>query len=321
MGMARRTLMLCLVLAFGLAGGGARALDLDLPDGAVPTREEASPADTYQVPVGPFDGNEVPTQEVAGRVTRQAWRIESDSLTTLDILTSLREQLVTRGYEMILDCASRECGGFDFRFNIDLLPAPDLFVDLFDYRFLSARLGAGASADYVSVLVSRSGGAAYVQLTAAGARGDPGGNAAPATEAATPRPPAAETAEGGSLAARLQGQGHVILRDLEFASGAETLAERDYASLAALADFLDSDENRRVVLVGHTDAVGSLSDNRALSRRRAAAVRQRLIESHGVSPDQLEAEGVGYLAPVAPNTTPERREANRRVEAVLLRAP
>jgi OOP family OmpA-OmpF porin len=39
---------------------------------------------------------------------------------------------------------------------------------------------------------------------------------------------------------------------------------------------------------------------------------------HGVDGTRLEAHGVGFLAPVAPNTTPGGREANRRVEAVLL---
>ena len=70
--------------------------------------------------------------------------------------------------------------------------------------------------------------------------------------------------------------------------------------------------------MGHTDTVGGLEANVALSRRRAASVRDRLIERHGVPAEQLEAHGTGYLAPVAPNTTAEGREANRRVEAVLL---
>ena len=70
------------------------------------------------------------------------------------------------------------------------------------------------------------------------------------------------------------------------------------------------------MLVGHTDAEGSLEANRALSERRALAVVERLVASHGIAPERLRAEGVGYLVPRAPNTTEEGRARNRRVEVV-----
>ena len=70
--------------------------------------------------------------------------------------------------------------------------------------------------------------------------------------------------------------------------------------------------------MGHTDNVGSLDANIALSRSRAEAVRARLIEAHGVDGARIEARGIGYLAPAAANDTAEGRETNRRVEAVLL---
>ena len=44
----------------------------------------------------------------------------------------------------------------------------------------------------------------------------------------------------------------------------------------------------------------------------------RLVEGHGVPRAQLEADGVGYLAPIASNLSEAGRQANRRVEAVLL---
>jgi OOP family OmpA-OmpF porin len=42
-----------------------------------------------------------------------------------------------------------------------------------------------------------------------------------------------------------------------------------------------------------------------------------LIGDHGINPDRILAQGVGYLAPIAPNTTDENRDKNRRVEAIL----
>ena len=43
----------------------------------------------------------------------------------------------------------------------------------------------------------------------------------------------------------------------------------------------------------------------------------RLVEAHDIAPGRLAAEGVGYLAPRAPNDTEDGRAANRRVEVVL----
>ncbi len=72
--------------------------------------------------------------------------------------------------------------------------------------------------------------------------------------------------------------------------------------------------------MGHTDAVGNLETNIALSRARAEAVRLYLIERLDVDPGQVSATGIGYLAPRATNETEDGRETNRRVEAVLLYA-
>jgi OOP family OmpA-OmpF porin len=64
-----------------------------------------------------------------------------------------------------------------------------------------------------------------------------------------------------------------------------------------------------------------LQDNTDLSRRRAEAVKAHLVEKSGVDETRIEVAGVGYLVPVASNLTAEGREANRRVEAVLLPRP
>ena len=72
-----------------------------------------------------------------------------------------------------------------------------------------------------------------------------------------------------------------------------------------------------VALVGHTDASGSLVANIALSERRAELVRQALIDRYSVEEARLTSEGVGYLAPRAPNQTEEGRQKNRRVEAIV----
>jgi len=73
-----------------------------------------------------------------------------------------------------------------------------------------------------------------------------------------------------------------------------------------------------LVIEGYTDSVGTSDYNRQLSGARAEAVRAYLV-SRGVPPEQVVAVAKGEEAPVAPNTTPEGRANNRRVEIVISR--
>ena len=73
-------------------------------------------------------------------------------------------------------------------------------------------------------------------------------------------------------------------------------------------------EGTRIVVVGHTDAVGDPAANLALSQRRAAAVRSALL-ARGVAA-ALEAEGVGSSRPLADNSTEAGRFRNRRIEFI-----
>lgn len=78
-------------------------------------------------------------------------------------------------------------------------------------------------------------------------------------------------------------------------------------------------ENPRVNIriVGHTDNVGSVPFNMALSQDRAAAV-ERFLTERGVEAERIETQGDGPSNPVADNETDEGRALNRRVEVVIL---
>jgi outer membrane protein OmpA-like peptidoglycan-associated protein len=73
----------------------------------------------------------------------------------------------------------------------------------------------------------------------------------------------------------------------------------------------------RITVVGHTDSVGSVAYNQALSERRAASARAYLV-SHGVPADQIDTRGDGELDPSFPNDTPANRQKNRRVDIEFL---
>lgn len=293
-----------------LLAGAASAQELPLPEGAERTAEVIREADTVYLPQGVLDDGAVPRLRLDGGITSRAWRLPESGLGTLARIAPLRAALEAEGWEVVFACAAEGCGGFSFRFAVPVLPAPAMFVNLFDYRYLLAQRGTGEAVEHVMVFVSRAGARGYVQVTHVGAAGEK----APMPDAAAPVP----DAPSGSLAERLRQVGHVVLGGLEFASGDAVLGAGPHPDLEALAAFLGETPEARVALVGHTDTVGALDANIALSQARAEAVRARLVADHGVVDARLEARGVGYLAPVASNGTPEGRETNRRVEAVLL---
>jgi outer membrane protein OmpA-like peptidoglycan-associated protein len=96
----------------------------------------------------------------------------------------------------------------------------------------------------------------------------------------------------------------------ETGSAALTPASRD--QINTIATVLKAYPNVRVMVSGHTDAVGDESTNLALSRSRAQTVASALT-ALGVQPDRVRAEGHGSQNPVAGNDTEQGRAQNRRV--------
>lgn len=298
----------------------AHALTLEFPGPAAPgvNRQEA-PA-TYRVAIGPWTPEGVPARTVEGVLDQTAWRIDMPGLTTLAILNPLKAQLVADGWTILYECETDECGGFDFRFELEILPEPDMHVDLGDFRYLAAERVVDGDSRFITLIASRSSVAGFVQVTQVGATAPLPPKITTGTAPATIRPalPSADgEADARPLGERLETGGSIALDDLVFASGASALVEGDYASLLELADYLKANPDRSITLVGHTDASGGLDANIALSRRRAASVREVLIERYGAPAGQVSAEGVGYLVPRASNLTPEGRTQNRRVEVML----
>lgn len=324
---------LCIALAMP---GSLAALELEMPAPIAGTAGVQVESATLALPTGPFAGGSLPTELMAGVLDRQAYRLEAKGMALNALAGPLRAQLEAQGFAILLDCEARACGGFDFRFAIEVMAEPAMHVDLGEFRFLSARRGADEA---VTVLVSRSSAAGFVQVTRVAATGLPegavlagNGAAAPAPQAPAPQAPVTPAPEpadepepaGEAPPAAPQGlietlvqTGSVALDDLVFGSGSAALEDRDYVSLAELAAWLKVDPQRTVVLVGHTDGSGALAANIRLSKLRAEAVRQVLLARFDVAPAQVSAEGAGPLAPRASNATEEGRRENRRVEAVI----
>ena len=286
---------------------GSVALALELPSNAEMVRDENAETGDYDVAIGAWhDG--VPTQTAEGAVSRQVWRIPTRDPNTLQILGPLRQQLLDDGATVAFECRAEQCGGFDFRFGIDLAKAPDIYVDLSDFRYLAAR----KDDVWTTVFVSRANEAGYVQIVQVLPEGaevaEVAATAAPLT---APQPVATTT-----LGQALDSVGHAVLNGVEFSSGSDQLIGTDWPALDELVAYLTANPDLTVALVGHTDASGALAGNIALSKRRAGTV-MGILRDRGIAAGRMEAEGMGYLAPIATNRTQEGRDENRRVEVIV----
>ncbi len=108
----------------------------------------------------------------------------------------------------------------------------------------------------------------------------------------------------------------VTLGDVLFENNRAEVKPGAQASLRKLADFLQKNPSRKILIEGHTDSVGSAAANNSLSRRRADAVDNALV-AMGMAAQRASAVGYGEDYPIADNTTDTNRALNRRVEVYI----
>lgn len=111
--------------------------------------------------------------------------------------------------------------------------------------------------------------------------------------------------------------------DVLFATGSAEVQPIARELLAVLAPSLQQLPNA-IRVEGHTDDVPihrSGYTNWNLSADRAVAVLELLSDEHGIAPDRLSAVGFGEFSPLVPNSSPQQRAVNRRVEIVIEAPP
>ncbi|MDX1587279.1 MAG: OmpA family protein, partial [Balneolaceae bacterium] len=107
-----------------------------------------------------------------------------------------------------------------------------------------------------------------------------------------------------------------IASDVLFAFDKSEIRETAKPTLARVADALFKNPDKDLLVVGPTDAIGTEAYNQGLSERRAASVKEYLVDA-GISADRIMTQGMGETQPVASNDTPEGRQLNRRVEMTI----
>lgn len=103
---------------------------------------------------------------------------------------------------------------------------------------------------------------------------------------------------------------------LLFDFGKSNLKQENVHNLETFATTLNANPDTDLLIVGHTDNIGSNRFNQVLSSKRARAV-SNLLESSGINSNRIRVQGKGASQPVVGNGTDYDRSQNRRVEIAI----
>ena len=137
--------------------------------------------------------------------------------------------------------------------------------------------------------------------------------AKPAAAAPAPAPkPAAKPAAVAPVTQKV-----TLAADVLFDFDKSAVKPEGKAKLDELVGKLKAINLEVIIAIGHTDSIGSNQYNQKLSMRRAQSVKDYMV-SKGIQANRIYTEGKGEKQPVAPNTTKEGRQKNRRVEVEVV---
>lgn len=125
-------------------------------------------------------------------------------------------------------------------------------------------------------------------------------------------------AGGRDMYDALLADGRVVTQGILFDVGSDHIRPEFAPTLKIIGDMLKEHSDLKLAVEGHTDNTGVAASNQTLSEKRAAAIVAALTSTYGIDGSRLQAKGYGASKPAAPNTTPEGRQQNRRVELVKM---
>ena len=275
---------------------------INLPSSAKLVASDQSDTKNNSVAVSTWDRDRgISRLSITGKTLTNVYQIDGTSLTLDQMLKPIINDLKNRQFGIELYCKTQVCGGFNFRKNLEIFKPPLMLINVANYSVATAKKNNTA----VSLIASKLGTTIYLQVVSIGIN-----------ESDLIQPNI--ESEINRFSSTLINEGAIVLDDLTYRSGSSTLGDGPFNSLLELAKFLKSTPTASIILVGHSDSTGELSQNIELSKNRAQAVADRLIKNHSIEQSRISAQGIGFLSPKTNNSTEKSRKKNRRVEAVLI---
>jgi outer membrane protein OmpA-like peptidoglycan-associated protein len=332
--MSRRTVFLFMLALFATRFVSGQTKDApgskDHPlvkryEGSVIHRYSEKAFDEYQLPLGPAGrgGVNAPLTKSAhleGRVTRIMY-LAPPNRSTLEVMRNYEAELTKAGYSVLFAAAGDAlspgtyAGSFANAAGLKTngVPGSALLsmadVSSKDQRFLAAKLARPQGDVHVAIYATAMekaaptghGGEVVIQLDVVEA-------AAMETKMVT--------VSAADMAAGIASSGSVAVYGVLFDTNSANVEPASDATLSEIARLLTTQPALKLLVVGHTDNVGTFDANLDLSRRRAAAVVNVLASKYRIDVKRLTPVGVSFASPVASNKTEEGRAKNRRVQLV-----
>jgi len=107
-----------------------------------------------------------------------------------------------------------------------------------------------------------------------------------------------------------------VIENILYNTNSAEIMQESRVFLETFAEYLKENPKVKIEIQGHTDNVGNLKDNEALSTNRAFSVKS-MLEEFGVDGKRIMAKGFGPSKPIADNTTEAGRSKNRRTEFLI----
>jgi outer membrane protein OmpA-like peptidoglycan-associated protein len=114
----------------------------------------------------------------------------------------------------------------------------------------------------------------------------------------------------------IEKDGKAALYGILFDVGKSIIKPESADALKQIIDYLNTNPQVKIIIVGHTDNTGNFLSNITLSKDRAESIKTYLVNTGKIDISRLQSDGVGPLCPVTTNATDDGRKLNRRVEIV-----
>lgn len=122
---------------------------------------------------------------------------------------------------------------------------------------------------------------------------------------------------GMNLVGKKFTEAKIVTHGINFDVDRATIRPESMGVLNQIRSVMAADPSLKFEIDGHTDNSGNAAHNQQLSQQRAESVKAQLV-SMGVDGSRLTTKGYGDTKPIGPNTTPEGKANNRRVEFVRM---
>lgn len=248
----------------------------------------------YQRIIG-FENRQNQTERLEGKLTRLRYS-NPPGRSSFEILANYKQALESQGFVADYECTGRDNCGSIANPGWNTINGMNVGATS-DVRYMTGKLRYGEGEAYVSVVVTNV--LTYLHILE---RAEMETNMV--------------VADAGALASELEREGRVRVEGIFFDTGLAVVKPESDDALNQVALLLKQNPALRLYVVGHTDSTGDFGQNMTLSKNRADAVVQVLVDRFDINRARLSGHGVGPLTPASTNNTESGRSLNRRVEIV-----